>query len=112
MAMSFGEKQELLRRPIELHIEKLVLNGFQPRDRYRIGEAVQSELSRLLTEQGIASTFEQSISIDRLKAGNLSISLGMSALNQGNQMARLVYRTFERVNKQPSARSKQTRRPS
>ena len=35
---------------IKLHIEELVLQGFAPGDRYAISEAVERELSRLLTE--------------------------------------------------------------
>ena len=31
---------------VELHIEELVLHGFPPRDRARIGDAVQAELDR------------------------------------------------------------------
>ena len=36
---------------LNLHIEELVLHGFAPGDRYRIGEAVQQELTRLFAEQ-------------------------------------------------------------
>ena len=43
-----------MRKPnIELHIGELVLHGFQPADRHRIGDAVQAELSRLVTERSI-----------------------------------------------------------
>lgn len=38
---------------VELHIEQLVLHGFAPSDRYRIGAAIQQELARLLAQQGI-----------------------------------------------------------
>ena len=38
---------------IELHIEELVLNGFGPVDRYRIGVAVEVELARLFAEQSV-----------------------------------------------------------
>ena len=95
--MSYEERQGRRHRAIELHIEKLVLNGFQLGDRYRIGDAVQHELSRLLTEQGIALTFAQSISINCLNAGTFSMSSGMSALDKGHQMAEAVYRAFERA---------------
>ena len=35
---------------VELHIEQLVLHGFDPRDRRAIGEAVQRELARLFAQ--------------------------------------------------------------
>ena len=44
---------------IELHIEELVLHGFAPADRYRIGDTVQRELTRLLAEQGMPASLIQ-----------------------------------------------------
>ena len=42
-----------MRLNIELHIEELILRGFAPATRYRIVEALQAELARLLEEQGV-----------------------------------------------------------
>jgi hypothetical protein len=33
---------------IQIHIDELVLHGFDPRDRHAIGDAVQAELTRLM----------------------------------------------------------------
>ena len=38
---------------INLHIAKLVLDGFRPADRQRIADGVQRELARLLAERGV-----------------------------------------------------------
>ncbi len=38
---------------IVIEIDELVLHGFPPGDRYRIGEAVQAELARILGERGL-----------------------------------------------------------
>ena len=35
-------------RRIELHIEELVLHGFDPHQRHAIGDAVRTELARLI----------------------------------------------------------------
>jgi hypothetical protein len=35
---------------IELHVEQMVLHGFDPRDRVGIAEAVERELARLLRD--------------------------------------------------------------
>ena len=43
-------------REIEAQIEELVLHGFPPSERYRIADAMQAELARLLTEQGLSVT--------------------------------------------------------
>ena len=44
---------------IELHIEELVLHGFEPGDRHRIGEAIERELARLFAEQGTPPSLAQ-----------------------------------------------------
>lgn len=46
---------------IELHIEHLVLDGLPltPTDGAAIQQAIQTELTRLLTENGLASALEQ-----------------------------------------------------
>ena len=44
---------------VELHIEELVLRGFAPGDRYRIGEAVERELAHLFSEQGTPPSLAQ-----------------------------------------------------
>jgi hypothetical protein len=45
---------------ITLHIEKLVLSGFPPGSKHAIGDAVQSELMRLLHEGGFANAATRS----------------------------------------------------
>lgn len=42
-------------RPIEVHIGELVLEGFPPAHRLRIGEALERELSRLLDAPATAA---------------------------------------------------------
>ena len=37
----------------ELNIEELVMHGFTPGDRHRIGEAVEQELTQLLADRGV-----------------------------------------------------------
>ena len=39
---------------VEVHIEELVLHGFAPGQRYRIAEALERELTRLLAERGLS----------------------------------------------------------
>ncbi len=41
--------------PVEILIDELVLTGFDPRDRLTIGDALQFELGRLVSEQGLPS---------------------------------------------------------
>jgi len=46
---------------IELNIDELVLSGFQLKDRNVIGKSVETELERLLTNNGHRNLFEKNI---------------------------------------------------
>ncbi|MCU1228688.1 MAG: hypothetical protein JWO97_1572 [Acidobacteria bacterium] len=59
-------------RPIRLHIEQLVLHGFDPLDRHAIGDAVRNELREVLRDQSTADV--ATISIPRLRAGTVPAS--------------------------------------
>jgi hypothetical protein len=75
---------------IEVHIEELVLDGFPPGDRYRIAEAIEGELARLLTEQGFTGQM-QSGDISRLDGGVFDIAPGAKADAVGSQIAQNIY---------------------
>ncbi len=79
------------RNDIELHIEELVLHGFAPRDRSRIGEAVEQELSRLFAERGAPPSLVQGNEIERLDGGTFKVRPGSRAEAIGAQVARAVY---------------------
>lgn len=40
-------------RDVSVHIDELVLRGFPPGDRYRIGDVVREELERLIRAGGL-----------------------------------------------------------
>jgi hypothetical protein len=46
-------------REIEVHIDELVLHGFDPRSRWAIGDAIESELRELLTQQGVPAPWRE-----------------------------------------------------
>jgi len=79
---------------IEVNIEELVLHGFSPVDRYRIGEAMQQELARLLAEGGIPLGLAKGGDVDRLDGGEFMIRLDSKAKSIGEQMAGKIYRGF------------------
>jgi hypothetical protein len=81
-------------RPVELHIEELVLDGFDPRDRHRIGDAVERELKRLVIEHGVPPGLIANSSgwnVDRLNAGEFGVAPGARAESTGAQVARAVF---------------------
>ena len=74
---------------IELHIEELVLHGFEPGDRYRIGHAVEQELGRLLTERG--APLARSGEVPRLDGGSFEAKPDSGVEEIGAKVARAVY---------------------
>jgi hypothetical protein len=80
--------------PVEVHIEELVLHGFESAERYAIGEIVQRELTRLFAEQGTPSTLGHDSEIARISAGTPVTSVGSDARALGTQIAQSVYRSL------------------
>lgn len=76
---------------VALSIEELILVGFAPADRYRIAEAVQQELARLLTSEGIPPALTQGGDIPWIDGGTWTLNQGMQAQDIGIQIARNIY---------------------
>lgn len=76
---------------VELHIEELVLHGFAPADRYRIGAAVERELQRLLTEQGAPHLLNGNIELVQIDAGAFEVKPNAKSETIGVQVAQAIY---------------------
>jgi hypothetical protein len=76
---------------LELHIEQLVLHGFPPGDRYRISAAVEAELTRLFTEQGVPPSLAKYADSAQVNAGTFNILPGSKAETIGTQVAEALY---------------------
>jgi hypothetical protein len=76
---------------VELHIEELVLHGFAESERYRIGEAIERELTRLFIEQGTPSAIAQGADIAQLDGGAIEVKPGSDAETTGVQLAQALY---------------------
>ena len=79
------------RTNIELHIEELVLHGFAPADRHRIGEMVERELARLFVEEGVPAALASGLEAPRLDAGAFHVAANSKAEAVGFQVAQAVY---------------------
>lgn len=91
--MQPGNLESPLRNPqsVDLYIEELVLHGFQSGDRYRIGEAVQQELARLLTDGGVPASFGGDLEISRVDAGAFDVAPGATAEQTGARVGQAIY---------------------
>ena len=76
---------------VELHIEELVLHGFAPSCRYRIGEAVERELQRLLAEQGAPHIFSGNTDLTQIDAGEFNMNSDTKSELIGAQVGQAVY---------------------
>lgn len=83
---------------IELHIEELVLHGFEGYDKYLIGEAIEREITRLLQERGLPASFSREGTVRRLNAGNFTVQTNSKAAAVGSQIAQSVYKGFGNEN--------------
>ncbi|HQF16589.1 MAG TPA: hypothetical protein PLI05_05925 [Methanotrichaceae archaeon] len=81
----------VLRPDVELHIEELVLEDLQPKDRRRIGNALVVELEHLLEERGISSSLDCDLEIGIADAGEIDIMPGLGAEAVGSRVAGAVY---------------------
>lgn len=81
---------------IELEIEELVLHGFAPGDRHRIGAAVERELARLLAKRGVSPSLTRDVEIARLDAGAFRTAPGAKAEAIGTRVAQSVNRGLSR----------------
>ena len=76
---------------LELHVEELMLHGFAPGDRYRIGEALERTLTQLFVEQGVSASLARGGEIEQLDAGAFEVSLDSRPEAIGAELALTVY---------------------
>ncbi len=95
-----GRRQKAAGRPqptIGIRIEELVLHGFPPGDRHRIGDAVEQELARLLGSQGVPLHASSGREIEEIDAGSISLAAGAHTRAIGGQIAAAVYGALGRA---------------
>jgi hypothetical protein len=76
---------------VEVHIEELVLHGFAPSDQFRISDAVQREITRLIAEQRMPGIIRTPLVIDRLDAGRFKVPPGGRPESIGRQAAQSLH---------------------
>ena len=76
---------------IKVHIKELVLHGFERIDRRRVGVAVESELSRLFTEQGVPSSLTHGSECPSIDGGKFKAAHNSGTESIGSHIAQAVY---------------------
>ena len=78
-------------RPLEIHIDQLVLHGFSHADRYPVADAVHQELSRLFAGHPMPSRLAQSMTIGRIDGGTFNVEAARPRESTGANVARAIY---------------------
>jgi hypothetical protein len=81
---------------LRLHIEEMVLNGFEPRLRHRIAEAFTAELRRLFLERGVPAGLQRGASADALSPEPVMIAPRARPEEIGRKLAGAMYEGFKR----------------
>jgi hypothetical protein len=86
------ERSRNATRPsIELTIQELIVEGVEPAQRYPLGEAVRSELTRLLKDEGLSRQALIPSAPDKVDGGAISIQPGERGAAVGDRIARAIY---------------------
>jgi hypothetical protein len=73
---------------IHLHIEELVLRGFDPADRHTIADAVQRELLQLVTDRGL---LQHDLATPSVDGGKVTFQPGTSSSDMGSAIAHNIH---------------------
>lgn len=78
---------------IEVHIERLILDGVTvaPRERSRLQAAVESELARLLAEGDLSPALWGGGALPSVPAGSVDLASDRDAAGLGHEIARATY---------------------
>lgn len=78
-------------REIKVRIDELVLHGFSPADRLRIGAALERELARLLVERGLPEGLAGGAEVQAVDAGSFVRGPLITPSLIGAEVAQAVY---------------------
>jgi len=79
------------RSSIDVAIEHLVLDGFEPQQSQAIAATLQEKLASLIEEKGLPGEFQASIQAGRLDAGTINLPEGASPAQMGTQIAEAIF---------------------
>lgn len=83
-------------KTINLHINKIVLDGVGQLNRGQFALVLEKELHRLISAQGLHSSFKQSGSVNQITAKPIVLPTQNREKSLGNKIANSVYRGMKR----------------
>jgi len=76
---------------VELHVDTLVLEGMSDQDALRVRHAMQRELTRLCTEQGMPAGWARSADCPRIDAISLDAQSSANPVQIGKHIAKAIH---------------------
>lgn len=76
---------------VEVHIDELVLHGFSPGDGRPIADAIENELTRLISRDGLPASATKAFELAHASWGPLRIMQGDRRESTGAALARAIY---------------------
>lgn len=83
-------------KTINLHIDRIVLDGVGHLSHSQLSLAIERELHRLISMQGLHSSLYQSGSINQITTKPISLTAQIREKSLGNKIANTVYRGMKR----------------
>lgn len=80
-------------RNIEIHVEKLILDGLSGKQLKNIDNIIKEQLNHLISNTGIPS-FSQDLFIKKVSATNIEILSQDTSLDIGKKVSNSIYNTF------------------
>ena len=76
---------------IELRIDALVCDGFDPVDGHALGRAVERDLARLLGERGLPAGLRQDQTVHAIAAPEIALPAAATPDTIARELARAIY---------------------
>ncbi|MEO1208789.1 MAG: hypothetical protein AAFX78_04520 [Cyanobacteria bacterium J06638_20] len=78
---------------VHIHIDRLILDGISIPHAQRplLQAAMETELTRLVTENGLSNQLQTNLAVPHLSAGAMAFSPDTSPSQMGQQIARSIY---------------------
>ena len=83
---------------INLHIERLILDGLpiSPDQKHLVQASVEAELSRMLSEGGLAQELASGGAVPSVGAGEIQVASGEASHGLGKKIAKSLYKGIGR----------------
>ena len=88
-------------RRIEVHIDRLVLDGMPPHQARAVAQAVARALSQSLAERGLGASILAGPAIEHINAGQLALAPSAPPAAVGSQIGHTVAATLTAPGRKP-----------